>query len=122
MMLKTSMTLILAGAVSLSAAQDEHAGHNFASDFAKVHFAVSCSPAAQQQFDRAVAYAAPFAERPMVKYSWLPTLAAVAFSAFGVGCGILPHRAAVRSTPAPPPPRARGWIPRAAPPPLSPLR
>jgi hypothetical protein len=55
MMLKISMALILAGAVSRVAAQDEHAGHNIASDFGKVHFAVSCSPAAQQQFDRAVA-------------------------------------------------------------------
>jgi membrane-bound lytic murein transglycosylase D len=40
----------------------------------------------------------------MVKYSWLPTLAAVAFSGFGVGCGILPHRATVSTTPPPLPP------------------
>src|SRR5262245_13263988 len=55
MVLKTSLALILAGAVSLLQAQDEHAGHNFTNDFGKVHFAISCSPAAQQQFDRAVA-------------------------------------------------------------------
>src|SRR5262249_51156138 len=55
MVLKISLALILAGAVSLLQAQDEHAGHNFTNDFGKVHFAISCSPAAQQQFDRAVA-------------------------------------------------------------------
>src|SRR5262245_66011689 len=55
MILKTSLALILAGAVSLLQAQDEHAGHNVSSDFGKVHFNISCSPAAQQQFDRAVA-------------------------------------------------------------------
>src|SRR5262249_48535038 len=55
MVLRTSLALILAGAVSLLQAQDEHAGHNFSSDFGKVHFQISCTPAAQQQFDRAVA-------------------------------------------------------------------
>src|SRR5215470_6486604 len=39
MMLKVSSAVILALSVSLSAAQDEHTGHNFASDFGKVHFA-----------------------------------------------------------------------------------
>src|SRR5262250_58651 len=55
MMLRTSLALILAGALSLLQAQDEHAGHNFSSDFGNVHFKISCTPAAQQQFDRAVA-------------------------------------------------------------------
>jgi tetratricopeptide (TPR) repeat protein len=55
MMLRLLLVLILGGSVSLLQAQDEHAGHNFSSDFGKVHFQVSCSPAAQQQFDRAVA-------------------------------------------------------------------
>ena len=55
MALRIALTLILAGAVSLLHAQDEHAGHNFSSDFGKVHFKISCTPAAQQQFDRAVA-------------------------------------------------------------------
>jgi hypothetical protein len=55
MMLRILQALILSGAASLLQAQDEHAGHNFSSDFGKVHFNISCSPAAQQQFDRAVA-------------------------------------------------------------------
>src|SRR5262245_12003746 len=55
MILKTSLALILAGAVSLLQAQDEHAGHNVRSDCGKFYFNISCSPAAQQQFDRAVA-------------------------------------------------------------------
>jgi hypothetical protein len=55
MVLKTLLVLILAGALSLLQGQDEHAGHNFSSDFGQVHFNISCSPAAQQQFDRAVA-------------------------------------------------------------------
>src|SRR5215475_6731454 len=55
MMLKMSLTLIFAGALSVSTAQDEHVGHNSASDFGKVHFAISCGPASQQQFDRGVA-------------------------------------------------------------------
>src|SRR5215831_8108186 len=55
MVLRIALTLILAGAVSLLQAQDEHAGHNFSSDFGKVHFKISCTPAAQQQFDRGVA-------------------------------------------------------------------
>jgi hypothetical protein len=54
-MLRTCLALILAGTVSLVQAQDEHAGHNASSDFGKVHFEISCSRAAQQQFDRAVA-------------------------------------------------------------------
>ncbi len=40
----------------------------------------------------------------MVNHSWLPKLAAVALSGMMVGCGILPHRAEVRTTPPPPPP------------------
>jgi tetratricopeptide (TPR) repeat protein len=55
MMLRMSLALLVAGGVSLLQAQDEHAGHNFNSDFGNVHFQISCSPAAQQQFDRAVA-------------------------------------------------------------------
>src|SRR5262245_13628933 len=55
MMLRTLLALILTGAVSLLPAQDEHAGHHFSSDFGNIHFSVSCGPAAQQQFDRAVA-------------------------------------------------------------------
>jgi len=55
MMLRTLLALSLTGAISLLQAQDEHAGHNFSSDFGNVHFTISCSPAAQQQFDRAVA-------------------------------------------------------------------
>ncbi len=39
-----------------SAAQDEHAGHSAGgAAFGHVHFATSCSPAAQEKFDRAVA-------------------------------------------------------------------
>ncbi|HMF00504.1 MAG TPA: hypothetical protein VKK06_11520, partial [Terriglobia bacterium] len=44
MVLRIALTLILAGAVSLLQAQDEHAGHNFSSDFGKVHFKISCTP------------------------------------------------------------------------------
>jgi hypothetical protein len=55
MMLRTLLAVILAGNLSLLWAQDEHAGHNSKNDFGKVHFTISCSPAAQQQFDRAVA-------------------------------------------------------------------
>jgi len=40
----------------------------------------------------------------MVNHSWLPKLVAVALSGMMVGCGILPHRAEVRTTPPPPPP------------------
>jgi membrane-bound lytic murein transglycosylase D len=40
----------------------------------------------------------------MVNHSWLPNLAAVALGGMMVGCGILPHRAEVRTTPPPPPP------------------
>src|SRR5215510_13414841 len=60
-MLKTSLTFILAGVFlvsaqrNFSAQQNEHVGHNFANDFGKVQFAISCSPATQQQFDRGVA-------------------------------------------------------------------
>src|SRR5215471_7623053 len=50
-----SVALIVLGAFSFLQTQDEHAGHNFSNDFGKVHFAISCSPAAQQQFDRGVA-------------------------------------------------------------------
>ncbi len=39
-----------------AAAQDDHAGHSMGgSTFGRVHFATSCSPAAQEPFDRAVA-------------------------------------------------------------------
>src|SRR5678815_1439650 len=55
MMLNSALTLILVGAFFLAVPQDEHVGHNFVNDFGEVHFAISCSPAAQQQFDRAVA-------------------------------------------------------------------
>ena len=54
-MMPNKSTLILAAAFFFSVPQDEHVGHNVASDFGKVHFAISCSPASQQQFDRAVA-------------------------------------------------------------------
>ena len=54
-MANTALTLILAGAFFHTAPQDEHVGHNFANDFGKVHVAISCSQASQQQFDRAVA-------------------------------------------------------------------
>ena len=40
----------------------------------------------------------------MPNHSWLPKLAAVVLSGTMVGCGILPHRAEVRTTPPPPPP------------------
>ena len=43
---------LLAGAAS---AQDEHAGHLAGEHFGTVHFPISCSAEAQQQFDRAVA-------------------------------------------------------------------
>ena len=36
-------------------AQDEHAGHSTDGGYGSVHFETSCSPASQQQFDRAVA-------------------------------------------------------------------
>jgi len=36
-------------------AQDEHAGHTLDGGFGNVHFETSCGPAAQRQFDRAVA-------------------------------------------------------------------
>ena len=39
----------------LASAQDEHAGHASGGGFGSVHFEISCSPASQQQFDRAVA-------------------------------------------------------------------
>ena len=55
MALRTMLALILFGAVSLLQAQDEHAGHNSTSEFGKVHFEISCNPAAQRGFDRAVA-------------------------------------------------------------------
>ena len=55
MTLRLLLVLILGGCMSLLQAQDEHAGHNVNGDFGKVHFEISCSPAAQQQFDRAVA-------------------------------------------------------------------
>jgi hypothetical protein len=55
MVLRTVLALILSGAVSLLQAQDEHAGHNFTSEFGKVHFEISCNPSAQREFDRAVA-------------------------------------------------------------------
>ncbi len=54
MVLRTVLALILSGAVSLLQAQD-HAGHNFTSEFGKVHFEISCNPSAQREFDRAVA-------------------------------------------------------------------
>jgi tetratricopeptide (TPR) repeat protein len=46
---------ILAGSGEAAFGQDEHAGHTLSTDFGKVHFESSCSPAAQQEFDRAVA-------------------------------------------------------------------
>src|SRR5262245_50067782 len=47
--------LVLAGGRVLLA-QDAHAGHGAGDDkFGTVHFEVSCSPAAQQAFDQAVA-------------------------------------------------------------------
>jgi len=55
MVLRTVLALILSGSFSLLQAQDEHAGHNFTSEFGKVHFEISCSPSAQRAFDRAVA-------------------------------------------------------------------
>ena len=55
MMLKLLPVLVLAGSVSVLGAQDEHTGHNFSTEFGKVHFKISCSPSAQQQFDRGVA-------------------------------------------------------------------
>ena len=55
MVLRTVLALILSGSVSLLQAQDEHAGHNFTSEFGKVHFEISCNPSVQREFDRAVA-------------------------------------------------------------------
>jgi hypothetical protein len=39
----------------LAQAQEDHAGHSVGSTFGRVHFETSCSPAAQQQFDLALA-------------------------------------------------------------------
>jgi hypothetical protein len=46
---------VLAGGWFVVNGQDEHAGHALSSNFGKVHFQISCSPASQQEFDRAVA-------------------------------------------------------------------
>ena len=48
------LTILLAGLGLAARAQDEHAGHAAGGGFGTVHFETSCSPAAQQQFDRAV--------------------------------------------------------------------
>ncbi len=48
-----SISLLISPA--LASAQDEHAGHASGGGFGSVHFEISCSPASQQQFDRAVA-------------------------------------------------------------------
>jgi hypothetical protein len=50
-----TLAVVLAGVGFVVNAQDEHAGHTLSSDFGTVHFEISCSPLAQQQFDRAVA-------------------------------------------------------------------
>jgi membrane-bound lytic murein transglycosylase D len=50
----------------------------------------------------------------MLNHSWLPKLAAVALSGTMIGCGILPHRAEVRTTPPPPPPPAPAAVTAAA--------
>jgi hypothetical protein len=47
-----AVLLILPGSAF---AQDEHAGHALGGGFGNVRFETSCGPAAQQQFDRAVA-------------------------------------------------------------------
>ena len=49
------LAVVFAGVWLVVSAQDEHAGHTVNGDFGTVHFEISCSPAAQQQFDRAVA-------------------------------------------------------------------
>ena len=55
MILKMLLVILLAGSVSVLGIQNEHAGHNVSSQFGKIHFEISCSPTAQQQFDRGVA-------------------------------------------------------------------
>ena len=54
-----SIALAVCGLLAASApavAQDDHAGHSAGgSTFGRVHFATSCKPAAQKDFDRAVA-------------------------------------------------------------------
>ena len=45
---------VLAGGWFAIHGQDDHAGHALSSDFGKAHFQIACSPAAQQEFDRAV--------------------------------------------------------------------
>src|SRR5678815_2397229 len=42
-------------------------------------------------------------ERPMLKYSWLPKLAAVGLGCVVVGCGGSARQGQVRTTPPPPP-------------------
>jgi len=49
-----TFAVVLAG-VWMVNAQDEHAGHTVNGAFGTVHFEISCSPAAQQQFDHALA-------------------------------------------------------------------
>src|SRR2546425_151268 len=49
-----TFAVVLAG-VWLVNAQDEHLGHSVNGAFGTVHFEISCSPAAQQQFDHALA-------------------------------------------------------------------
>ncbi len=49
-----TLAVVLAG-VWLVNAQDEHLGHSVNGAFGTVHFETSCSPAAQQQFDHALA-------------------------------------------------------------------
>jgi predicted Zn-dependent protease len=57
--LPTARTLLLSCTIIASAAtataQNEHAGHGGGDAFGRVHFATSCSPAVQPDFDRAVA-------------------------------------------------------------------
>ncbi len=58
LLLKTPLTVLGLWLIAVHEpilAQDEHYGHTAGRDFGTVHFEISCSRAAQQQFDRAVA-------------------------------------------------------------------
>src|SRR5690349_4291297 len=59
-MLRRAAPRALAAALLLvplvtTAEEEDHAGHKARENVGKVHFAISCSPAAQEHFDRAVA-------------------------------------------------------------------
>jgi membrane-bound lytic murein transglycosylase D len=71
---------------------------------------------------RQLASAEPFAERLMLKSSWLPLLVALAAATVASGCGSSHGPSSVKVAPAPPPPAAvQPAPPVAAPPPADPV-